>query len=655
MSEFTFESFKFFNDQFNLVSEEELTEILEKDNEGRYIYFCNDTLKERGIYLIFDFVRKSISHTNLATENKEDIIKINGARYNKGRNFFMFDVDEDMEVVIDRFDNYYTVEGEKLNFFYTKEDYEKYLIESVFSRDIGNNVFISDFFGIKPAIKIEPKNDFQACVWILLNVKEYRIKDKNYRLTLWKEYYSYGRSDYHLEVYAEDSPYYNLMDTGRIKFENSAYNRDHKFIYLPMEANEYDYEDRLLIPDKLCKTLKRHTERLLRRNEFLVSIQIFNYFKEKYTFFEEYREHGKNIKEIKVVEKYKEFLRNGKDIIINGIVMNNNMIWFKEENFKIEFDDNFLSEADIQRKFYDIYQLLKADDVRYNFNVFYEKLLKMSKLNCIQPQGSHYSFKKCEFIVNNLLLTVEKRGDRFYINDTFVRIYDVLYLLTNIICYNDRNEYNKYLKKVSFIGLKFIRMINTGINIEFNYDLRLFEGTMPMVRLSLLWDSEKRRNIYVYMNKTKYRIKDKRAFLKHFNNAKIMTNFSRLKKCFKEVLDGFVEKDFFVILKEAIEEGKIVKQRGEQLVADTLKDINAELTTININNLKIVGYKLKGKITQTMYFIKRSDLDVFKFMNGKWNKRCVVDRSDKQRIYEDRLANRLVNIYNEPEYIHTIH
>ncbi len=69
---------------------------------------------------------------------------------------------------------------------------------------------------------------------------------------------------------------------------------------------------------------------------------------------------------------------------------------------------------------------------------------------------------------------------------------------------------------------------------------------------------------------------------------------------------------------------------------------------------KIEGYEIIGLKTKTHYFIDKNDLQVFRLESGNWNRRCVVDDYNKQRIFEDKLANRLVNIYNEPKRIYTL-
>jgi hypothetical protein len=127
-----------------------------------------------------------------------------------------------------------------------------------------------------------------------------------------------------------------------------------------------------------------------------------------------------------------------------------------------------------------------------------------------------------------------------------------------------------------------------------------------------------------------------------------------LKMILTDCLGEFDKEVFLGLVQNAIKEAEIVRQRGEELVAYTIKDTKAIETTIEINNKEIQDYKIVGIRTSTPYFINRITLEVYKFTDGNWNRRCVVDDPNKQRIFEDRLANRLVNIYNEYRGISTI-
>ena len=86
-----------------------------------------------------------------------------------------------------------------------------------------------------------------------------------------------------------------------------------------------------------------------------------------------------------------------------------------------------------------------------------------------------------------------------------------------------------------------------------------------------------------------------------------------------------------------------------------INPVDKTVTEINIKGIRKFGYIFNGRITNCQYFVDYNTLDVYKMVNGEWNRRCVVNDSNKNRIFEDWLANRLVNVFNEPSYITTLH
>ena len=248
------------------------------------------------------------------------------------------------------------------------------------------------------------------------------------------------------------------------------------------------------------------------------------------------------------------------------------------------------------------------------------------------------------------------------INDIVCRLSDVYCILTKAICYTNQKEFDLYVKDVSYIGVEWKRMICDGLQINLiNPFEKIFKKTGETdfgnlyMRFSLLWDAKKRTHVYLCLNETKYLIKYKGHFKKAFDMPGRTISIDRLKDELTKSIMDLSEEKIYEIVDNAVEEAKIVQKRGEELVSNTVKDIKAVDTSIDLRGNKIFGYYFKGNISKSEYFIEKSTLEVFKKMDGNWNKRCVVDDHTKQRIFEDRLANRLVNIYNEPKKIFTIH
>jgi len=654
----TYEEFEFFNNQFSLITEEEYNIIKSKLKQQANSYFCNEYLLDKKLFLVFD--KHMVEYKNIYG-TITDLSKINNAIYYYNYIFFNYNIDNSIVIYREIMDKFKRDTGYKYIYINNEEEFTKLIYENFINDEVemyGNSDefrIALAFFGFKQPEELpEINTDESAYVkaGVVSDVVESRINDKNYRLVLF--FYSSGYSNYKyiFKLVEEEDNLYNYLDINRI-FINKNYDGLANYYRLPLECNEF-LDGKLVFKKRLYSVLRKNVSGSLKSGSLLITPQIYKFYKDRYDFYST-AEHTTllDIKQEKIMLRYVAILKEGREIKINNIVMSKNMIKYNDENFKIEFDENFL-DLTKTNTFNTVRNFLKDDEVKYNFNTFFNKLLKLSKLGAIEPHSGFKLVEKVEFIVNNMLISIEQKGNRYYLNNIVVRIYDVLHILSNVLCYNKIEEFNKYIKGISFIGIKYARMLNTGINIEFNYDEHLFNGIMPVMRLTLCWDTEKRRNIYLSMNKIKYRIKSKVKFVNFFNGPKKYLTMSKLKQIFIDTLDGFETGNYQELLLASIEEGKIVKKRGMLLVEETLKDTGSVLTTIKVRDIEFKGYKLTGSITNAEYFIKCEDLDVYKLKNGTWNKRCVLDRADKQRIYEDRLANRIVNIYNEPEFIYTI-
>ena len=168
-------------------------------------------------------------------------------------------------------------------------------------------------------------------------------------------------------------------------------------------------------------------------------------------------------------------------------------------------------------------------------------------------------------------------------------------------------------------------------NPFYNIFAKVGEGVVEkmLMRFSLIWDIDKRQNVYLLLNGQKYLIKYKGKFKKFFNYPSRVLNMEKLQNELTECLEKIDDNIILDIVENAVEEAKIVKQRGKELVKMTIENTKAEKTTVDINGKDFEGYKFKGRISGADYFVRESDLDVFKFMNGHWNRRCVVDDHTK--------------------------
>jgi len=504
-------------------------------------------------------------------------------------------------------------------------------------------------------LRSENSNHRVNCYHIV-NVIEKRINNVNYRVALTTIIGYYRESEYTMFVIPESHKDYTNIDENKVFFVKNK-NR----YFLDMSINEVNASGSRIINQAVLSLMERNIEEILPPEQIVITPMIYNFYKDRVSFLEDDDEYDHKLQLINA--KYKELIEKGRTVKLNNVKINSTSIEVDDEAFKIEFPKKFL---DVSKNINSIRKAIESDDARYNFNTLYEKLLGLSILRYVKMdwtrESEYKSFDGVSFTVNDMAIKVHKDNSRMKINGIFCRINDVYHVLTKAICYNDVKEYNRYIKDVSYIGVEWKQMISTGLVLELNNPFySIFKKTgnttfeKMIMRFSLLWDAEKRNNVYLLLNGEKFLIKYKGKFKRHFNLPRRSLTMRTLKKELNDCIEGVNNDMILSIVENAIEEAKIIQKRGEELVANTIKEVGAQEVEIDIKGNKIGGYKFKGRVTGTEYFVHKTTLSVYRYDNGNWNQRCVVDDHTKQRIFEDRLANRLVNIYNEPRKIFTLH
>ena len=683
--------FKYYNKRYNFISNEKLKEIIDtlKISENKLsIYWTNDTLAEHGIG--FEFKKYMTRDMKLVTEvNKfQSDIKFKVEDFNRCKHiykeflFITFDLDEI---------EYNTLNKDLLQIDYNnKRNIPRYIENNTLIKTLNSWNEVTEIFW-KCDIKIKADNytrdnDFDKVaekifgyaipepeyeinssrstpdhLFHIAKVKEVRIDDKNYRITLMRKFSGRYSGDFVIQSFCEDHIDYNYIDEGRIWFKL----QNDKSYFLDLSINntvEIEGRNVVKIDMDLFRELERDAHTIATNNK-IITPQIYRFYRERVIPFESRGYNRIPDKDDAIITQYKKLLIEGKSIKIDDVLISNTKIQLTNDGFIIEYDKNFI---DIVNVIYDIRKCIKSYDIKYNFNQLYEKILSLSKLRVIHKSYTHdqkyKTFSSAWFSVNGLKIEVRKDTTRLKINDIFCRIDDILHILNKAICYTNIDEFNEYVKDVSYIGIQYKIMISNGLVIELNNPFSdLFaklgkrEESSIFMRFSLSWDIDDRRRVYLMLNGKKYQIVNKMKFRHHFNFPKQTLSMSELKRYLDESLGEVPDELLIDIIDNAIGEAKIIRARGEELVKNTIKDIKAEVQSIEIAGKKVEGFIIIGNKTKAKYFIDKNDLTVYKFANGTWNRRCVVDDHRKQRIFEDRLANRLINIFNEPAFISTLH
>jgi len=516
-----------------------------------------------------------------------------------------------------------------------------------------NNRLYHNYRNCAPAYNITRERYRNINLYHIFDVVEKRLNNKNYRIA---SVFDITNNQFCFNVIDENNDYYNYFDKDIIFFE-----KDERKYFSDIRNNEYDDKGVLCINIDMFNVMKNNINDLLTSDQHIIPQMIYNFYSQRFMSIGFDDDESKlSMQEAKINDQYKKLLSNGKTIKFDNIVINKNIIEVIGERFKIEFKEDFL---DVIEDFYKVKKIMNIKNAEYNFNILYERLLMASSLNIVNTGNSkdtnYKDYVGTTFKVNDMNIEVIKNdSNRFYINKIFCRVDDVVHILNRAICFNNVDEFNKYIKDVSYIGIDWKRMISSGINIQLKnpfYSIfkKIDEISLEALhlRFSMIWDDKQRNKIYLILNGEKYLIKYKGKFKNNFNSPKRIMSMYELKKELSVCLEKIDDDIILEIVENAIEEAKIILRRGQELVQNTIIDVKAEKIEVEIDQKTRIGYTFFGRQTKRKYFIDGISLEVYLFENNNWDRRCINDDASKHRIFEDKLANRLINIYNEPQYL----
>jgi len=411
---FTYDEFEFFNKRINIVPKEEFKKFKKEKNN----FYINDKLKEKKMFLFFDKNKiEVIKYKQNIDMTQEKLNRIVYHEMNRGL-FFNFKpilTSGDLSVLQGHYGNNDNI------FIDTPNELKDMICDKLnsYDRDKPNSLDKKLFDKYIELFGLEVYKDFSLaesdaynnCEYhIIVGVYEHRKDNMNYRLVFYKDMFE--EEDYIMRMYSEEHVDYTKLDIGRIVFYFGRYHCD-DLIFMDLNCIETNIDGKIIINNKLCRYIYNRKSKLISDN--LMTSEIYNFYKSRINSLTNLKSSG-NVIEDKIVIKYLELLRNSKEIKINNFLIHKNYIKLVDENFTIEFDDKFLN---IERNFNDLYKLLKNKETKYNFNILYEKIIEISKMGEVYPH-SGTNFKSSSVIVNGLPVTLEKNGNRYYINNIFI-------------------------------------------------------------------------------------------------------------------------------------------------------------------------------------------------------------------------------------------
>jgi hypothetical protein len=686
------DEFLYFNKSKKYIKPSDIKKIesLQKDlSDKEYIVYQIKNKNNQGTLLI-DSEKMYILKTDMLLQQESfstifSYVKLSGWSGDSFSGFFTKKLSEQEELIFETLRD--TEISKKI--FSNLDDFITYKLEFLYesggkkvctlhdSNDVEllkNDVWFKELFlddiPYKQLLEEEtPTINYGDVLFCILNVVEKRINNQNYRIALLAQ----NSELYIWSVSEEDYEFYTVIEKDRMLYKSWRVSSTIVFdahLLSPIERTNYRGEAYItyMINSTTANNLSNFTANSDNTYIYL-SPQMFSFYNSGTTA-------SKDYKVDLIVKKYKEKLSEGKEVKINGCLVSPKKITINEY-LNIDIGNNF---CDVAEHIHTIRGLINDIDTAGNINELYDKFIKdCTNLKFIKKysssergngwNGKSDNFKEYEelqesyidFTINGIYIKIEQKGTKWYVNESFVRLDDIMEIVATAICYRSQNDFDSYVKNVSAIGLKWKSLISNGLHISIRNPINRLDGLFGSdhpditLRVSFVWDQDKRSIVYVLMNDKKYKITKKSSFLsKFYVHKKTFGNIHEFKTEFIGLLEDAENIDVFTLVDNGLKEFAIVLQRGQQLVEDTVKMTKSQEQELTIQNRTYKGYYLRGRVSNGEYFIVSGDLSVFKKMNGSWNRRCVVDDSGKTRIYEDRLANRLVNIYNEPKRIYTI-
>lgn len=675
--------FLFFNKTKQVINDKELVKIqkqLAKPNFST-LYWTNTILAKHGVGFLFSKSNKEIYIEILTFD-----YKFKAAEFNKCKKiirniyFLTFEPDDELDEILNNSpsnkikEKIVNEKGYMIQYLHNKQAVLTFLIENKLFNDNEINDYWKNYVATVNSIfdeiildeKKQPiftnSNSGYSNAYYIIKVVEKRLYGINYRLAFLINFANYN-TNYEIYVYKETDKEYNYIDDNRVFFKanNTKY-----FIADGLITKNANNE--ININFDVIKKMEKNINQLVKKDTIVISPSIYKFYMDKVMNFEQYtNEEFLSQKEQLICEQYRTLLEQGRTIKFGDISVSSNdstyIIKLFNNEMILECKNDFLN---IAKHIFDVRNAVNIKNAQFNYNTIWENILGLSivrEINSGNVKESEYQqFEQTSFKINGINVELTKDSNRMKINGIFCRIADVYHILCKLICFKSQNDFDMYVKDISYIGVEWKRMIATGVLLNlsnpFSAIIQKFDNEYNIhefyMRFSLLWDANKRNRVYLILNGTKYLIKYKGKFKQFFNRPTITLSMKTLKEKLTECLENIDDTKILDIVQNAIEEAKIVQQRGKELIADTVININAKETEQEINGMKIKGFIIIGIKTKAKYFVSATELKVYRLTNNEWNQRCVVSAHDKDRIFEDRLANRLINIYNEPSYIRTI-
>ena len=229
---------------------------------------------------------------------------------------------------------------------------------------------------------------------------------------------------------------------------------------------------------------------------------------------------------------------------------------------------------------------------------------------------------------------------RTLLNGIRVNKDDVESLLCRAICFDNAEDYNQMLRKVSRCNLSFHDLLANGLRFKYE-DAFLEEEKEKMLHFPVV----RKKNInFMLANGKEYRISDTNKLLLSSVQRKRAWHRIDMEHVMNLLIDVLKVDagEVAEIFEAGLEEYREAMKRSKELLDNTIKVLGIKQLSVNDEE----GYLITGK-SGKQYFLTR-EVKVYEYRENKLGRYiCIVDKSISREVHNDKLVSRMFALAND--------
>ncbi len=245
--------------------------------------------------------------------------------------------------------------------------------------------------------------------------------------------------------------------------------------------------------------------------------------------------------------------------------------------------------------------------------------------------------KSISFTLDKKEITISRKNNFYYINDIRINKMEIYECLEHILCHQEVDKYETFLKSVSKCSLKFHNAIANNIKKSFNRDT-----------IELKIKRKKNRN-YLLVGKDEYNISNTNELI----NFDVYNMNEFVIKLLTYVNIPLIK--IKPLIKEAKERFENALKKSEEFLKKAIKIVSAEKKTMYYSGDRVEGYFLTGKSGNGYLIEDKETFKVYEVKGETLEYRCIIDKTKKGQMGKDALVSRLFALKNDVMVANEVH